>query len=282
LEKLDGADEDVIPDNANRKEPSEKIGKKNSKDPSEMIQERNSNAIIPPVDLKSESKSNDGYSNCGVNAMLLMPFLANEVDDKEPKRQAFVAVNYSPKIGGIGTYMFYLSFQYFVNVMHQLTIVFTIIVFIFYMNAFLYQTHIIYEFVYISVCQVDRWNDFVDEDGNKLNIGKLKYQTKHGKFCPSYVHYVPARNVKSALALVVRLFLEHSKVTASSSMAQDSAMLIIKETTNATCFIPVHLERSMLTLHILLLIFYPCCCYLMHILTTMQMLHPHGQAGIFL
>ncbi len=103
-----------------------------------MIEERNSNAIIPPADLKSKSKSNDGYSNCGVNTMLSMPFLADEVDEKEHKRQAFVAVNYSPKIGGIGTYMHYLSFQCFVNVMHQLTIVFAFIVFIFYMNSFLH------------------------------------------------------------------------------------------------------------------------------------------------
>ncbi len=68
-----------------------------------------------------------------------------------------------------------------------------------------------HEFVYIYVCQVDKWNDFVDEDGNKLNIGELMYQTKHGKFFPSYVHHVPARNVQCALVLVVRLFLEHQK-----------------------------------------------------------------------
>ncbi len=49
------------------------------------------------------------------------------------------------------------------------------------------------------------------------------------------------------------------------------------------CFIPIHLERSMLTLHVLSLIFYPCCCYFMHILTTMQMLHLlHGRVQIFL
>ncbi len=83
---------------------------------------------------------------------------------------------------------------------------------------------------------MDTWNDFVDEDGNKLNIGQLKYHTKHGKVCLLYVHHVRARNVKSALALVVCLFLEHSKVTESSSMVQDSAMLIIKETTNADMF----------------------------------------------
>jgi hypothetical protein len=93
-----------------------------------------------------------------------------------------------------------------------------------------------HEFVYIYICQVDTWNDFVDEDGNKLNIGELKYQTKHGKFFPLYVHHVPPRYVKCALALVVCLFLEHSKVTESSSMVQDSAMLLIKETTKADVF----------------------------------------------
>ncbi len=141
-----------------------------------------------------------------------------------------------------------------------------------------------HEFVYIYVCQVETWNDFVDEeDGNKLNIGELKYQTKHGKVFPLYVHNVPARNVKCALTLVVRLFLEHSKVTESSSMVQDSAMLLIKETTSADVFIPIHLERSTLTLHVLSLIFYLCYCYLTHLLTTMQMLHPlHGWPGIFL
>ncbi len=83
---------------------------------------------------------------------------------------------------------------------------------------------------------MDTWNDFIDEDGNKLNICQLKYKTKHGKFCPSYVHLVPARNVKSALALVVCLFLEHSKVTESSRMVQDSSMLLLKETSNADVF----------------------------------------------
>ncbi len=42
--------------------------------------------------------------------------------------------------------------------------------------------------------------------------------------------------MKSALVLVVRLFLEHSKVTESSSMVHYSAMLINKETTNADVF----------------------------------------------
>jgi hypothetical protein len=61
LEKLDAADEDFIPDNANRKDSPESIGKKNQKDPPETFEDRNSNAINPPTDLKSKTKSNDGY-----------------------------------------------------------------------------------------------------------------------------------------------------------------------------------------------------------------------------
>jgi hypothetical protein len=74
----------------------------------------------------------------GSNAILSLPFLADEVDDKEPKRHAFVAANYSPIFGGIGRYMYYFLFQCFANVMHQPTIVFTFIVFMFYMNSFLH------------------------------------------------------------------------------------------------------------------------------------------------
>ncbi len=61
LEKLDAADEDFIPDDANRKEPPENIGKKNRKDPPETIADKNSNAIIPPANMQSKTKSNDGY-----------------------------------------------------------------------------------------------------------------------------------------------------------------------------------------------------------------------------
>jgi hypothetical protein len=70
--------------------------------------------------------------------MLFLPFLVGEVDDKEPKCQAFVAINYASKIGGIGTYLQFFSFQCFVNVMHQLTIVFTFIIFIFHKNSYLH------------------------------------------------------------------------------------------------------------------------------------------------
>jgi hypothetical protein len=72
LEKLDAADEDFIPDDANRKEPPENIGKKNLKDPPKKIEERNSNAINPLADMKSKSKSNDGYSDGGVNTMFIL------------------------------------------------------------------------------------------------------------------------------------------------------------------------------------------------------------------
>jgi hypothetical protein len=110
LEKLDAADEDFIPDNANRKETPENIGKKKWKDPPETIEDRNS-YTIPPADLKSKIKSTDGYSNGGVNAMILLPFSVDEVDYNETKRQAFVAINYAPKIGGIGTYMHFFPFN---------------------------------------------------------------------------------------------------------------------------------------------------------------------------
>jgi hypothetical protein len=70
-----------------------------------MIEDRNPFAINPPADLESKTKSNNGYSDGGVNTMILLPYLADEVDDNKTKRQAFVAINYAPKIGGIGTYV---------------------------------------------------------------------------------------------------------------------------------------------------------------------------------
>jgi hypothetical protein len=47
---------------------------------------------------------------------------------------------------------------------------------------------------------------------------------------------VPARDVKFALALVVHLLLEHSKVPECSSLVQDFAMLLIKDTTKDDVF----------------------------------------------
>jgi hypothetical protein len=138
LEKLDAADDNFIPDNTNWKEPLENIGKKNRKDPPETIADRNSNTIVPPADMKSKTKSNNGYFNGGVNAMLSFPFLVNEVDDKEPKCKVFVDINYAPKILGIGMHMLLFSFRCCVYVMHQLTIEFTFIVFIFCMDSYIH------------------------------------------------------------------------------------------------------------------------------------------------
>jgi hypothetical protein len=94
----DAADEDFIPDDAHQKEPPENIGKKYRKDPPEMIADRNSNTIISPGDMKSKTKSNNGYSDGGANTMLSFPFLMDEVDDKEPKHQAFVAITHPTSV----------------------------------------------------------------------------------------------------------------------------------------------------------------------------------------
>jgi hypothetical protein len=73
------------------------------------------------------------------------------------------------------------------------------------------------------------WNNFKDEHGkNILNIGRLMYVSKHGKQAISPVGHVPPRDDKSALSLVVHLFLEHSKVTKDDSIIQDWLMKVIK------------------------------------------------------
>jgi hypothetical protein len=97
-----------------------------------MIADRNSNVIIPPANKKSKTKSNNGYSDGGVNTMLSSPFLADEVDDNEPKRKAFVAINCPTKIGGIGTHMHFFHF----NVLYML-----------YINSLLYSRSLYSYFV---------------------------------------------------------------------------------------------------------------------------------------
>jgi hypothetical protein len=57
----------------------------------------------------------------------------------------------------------------------------------------------------------------------------LKYVTKYGKEAFSFVGHVPARDVKSALSLVVCLFWEHSKVPAEKSIVEDLLMKLIKK-----------------------------------------------------
>ena len=63
-----------------------------------------------------------------------------------------------------------------------------------------------------SMYQEDSWTDLKDDTGNTLDIGKLEYKTKHGKKADSFVLHVHPRDVKSALCLVVNLFLEQTKV----------------------------------------------------------------------
>jgi hypothetical protein len=57
----------------------------------------------------------------------------------------------------------------------------------------------------------------------------LKYVSKKGKQVLSFVDNVPARDVKSALSLVVRLLLEHSNVLEEKSSIVDFLMIDIKK-----------------------------------------------------
>ncbi len=63
----------------------------------------------------------------------------------------------------------------------------------------------------------DTWNDLTDKQGNKLHAGKLEFKTKHGKKPNSFIKHVHPRDVKSALCLLVRLFLEQPKVSVEDS-----------------------------------------------------------------
>ncbi len=67
-----------------------------------------------------------------------------------------------------------------------------------------------------------------DDAGNTLHIGKLEYITKHGKKPGSIWDRVFPRDVKSALCLVVNLFLEQPKVKDKESNISDSLMKLIK------------------------------------------------------
>ncbi len=66
--------------------------------------------------------------------------------------------------------------------------------------------------VFFLMYQVDSWEDMTDDAGNTLHIGKLEYKTKHGKKPGFFGAQVFPRDVKSALCLVVNLFLEQPKV----------------------------------------------------------------------
>ena len=75
----------------------------------------------------------------------------------------------------------------------------------------------------------DTWNDLTNKHGNKLHVGKLEFKTKHGKKPNSFVKHVHPRDVKSALCLVIRLFLEQPMVSAEDSKIPDLVMQNIKK-----------------------------------------------------
>jgi hypothetical protein len=87
--------------------------------------------------------------------------------------------------------------------------------------------------------QADSWEDLKDDTGNTLHIGKLEYKTTHGKKSDSFRANVFPRDVKSALCLVVNLFLEQTKVDDKDSKINDSLTLCSKNTIGyPTCDLP--------------------------------------------
>ncbi len=76
---------------------------------------------------------------------------------------------------------------------------------------------------------MDTYNDFKDDQGNQLQIGELNYASKKVKSVLSFTDNVPARDIKSALSLVVRLLLEHFSVTNDKSCINDLLMVQIKK-----------------------------------------------------
>ena len=87
------------------------------------------------------------------------------------------------------------------------------------------------------------WNDLTDKQGNKLHVGKLKFKTKHGKKPNSFMKYVHPRDVKSALCLLVQLFLEQPKVSDEDSDIHDSLMKQIKPPPSMRDCMPIRLVR---------------------------------------
>ncbi len=76
---------------------------------------------------------------------------------------------------------------------------------------------------------MNTYSDFKDEQGNQLQIGELTYVSKKGKSVLSFTDNVPARDIKLALSLVVRLLLEHSCVTNDKRCINDLIMVQIKK-----------------------------------------------------
>jgi hypothetical protein len=58
----------------------------------------------------------------------------------------------------------------------------------------------------------DTWNVLTDKQGNKLHVvSKLEFKIKHDKKPNPFIKYVHPRDVKSALCLLVRFFLNNQR-----------------------------------------------------------------------
>ncbi len=114
-----------------------------------------------------------------------------------------MAVNYVPKLG-----LFGLLYRFF-----------SIVLFL--------QIDLILCLFFLTY-QVDSWDVLQDDSGNTLHTGKLEHKTKHGKKPGSFLDNVFPRDVKSALCLLVNLFLEQPKIKDEDSNISDSLMKLIK------------------------------------------------------
>jgi hypothetical protein len=82
--------------------------------------------------------------------------------------------------------------------------------------------------LFFLMYQVHSWDGLQNDSGSTLCIGKLVYKTKHGKKPGSFLDNVFPRDVKSALCLLVNLFLEQPKIKDKDSNISDSLMKLIK------------------------------------------------------
>ncbi len=119
----------------------------------------------------------------------------------------FVAINYVPKFGLFGLLFRLFSIQ---------------------LSLFLLMNVLKFEQVFFLVYQADSWEDTKDDAGNTLHIGKLEYETKHGKKPGFFWDQVFPRDVKSALCLVVNQIQEQPRVKDKDSNIRDSLMKLIK------------------------------------------------------
>jgi hypothetical protein len=100
------------------------------------------------------------------------------------------------------------------------------------------------EHVFFLMYQAVSWEDMKDDAGNTINIGKLEYKTKQGKKPGLFLDKVFPRDVKSALCLLVNLFLEQPKVKDKESNIRDSLMKLIKTSAVNEGYLPKFLWKG--------------------------------------